>query len=57
MRDYNGFPAASTISIDEEVKHAPPSARALAEGDLVRLQVAVKSVLAPVTFGEVQPDG
>ena len=39
MKDYNGYPFSTDISINEEVVHGFPSHRILAEGDIVSLGV------------------
>lgn len=42
FKGYNGFPAASCISINDEVVHGIPSNRFLEEGDLVSVDVGTK---------------
>ena len=37
--DYNGFPASLCISVNEQVIHGIPSARKLAHGDIVSIDV------------------
>ena len=39
--NYNGFPAALCVSINEEVVHGLPSERKLKNGDLVKLDLGV----------------
>ena len=39
FKNYQGFPAASCISIDEEVVHGIPSKRIIKEGDIVSIDV------------------
>jgi len=39
---YNGFPAHSCISVNEEVVHGIPGARLLREGDLVSIDIGVR---------------
>lgn len=39
MLGFRGFPAALSVSVNEEVAHGLPSSRVLAEGDLVKLQL------------------
>jgi len=39
---YNGFPANSCISVNEEVVHGIPGARLLRDGDLVSIDIGVR---------------
>ncbi len=39
--NYNGFPAALCVSINEEVVHGLPSERKIKDGDLVKLDLGV----------------
>ncbi len=39
--NYNGFPAALCVSINEEIVHGLPSKRILKDGDLVKLDLGV----------------
>ena len=39
--NYNGFPAALCVSINEEIVHGLPSERMLKDGDLVKLDLGV----------------
>ena len=39
--NYNGFPAALCVSINEEIVHGLPSERKLKDGDLVKLDLGV----------------
>ncbi len=41
FKGYNGFPAASCISINEEVVHGIPSDRQLCDGDIVGVDVGL----------------
>lgn len=41
FKDYQGFPAALCVSINEEVVHGIPSSRRLEEGDIVGLDFGV----------------
>lgn len=41
FRDYNNFPAALCVSINEEVVHGIPSSRVLKEGDIVSLDLGI----------------
>lgn len=41
FKGYNGFPAASCISVNDEVVHGIPSARRLQEGDIVGIDVGL----------------
>jgi methionyl aminopeptidase len=40
--NYNGFPAALCVSINEEIVHGLPSERKLKDGDLVKLDLGVQ---------------
>ncbi len=42
FKGYRGFPAASCISINEEVIHGIPGSRAIKDGDLVKIDVGVE---------------
>jgi len=42
FKNYRGFPAATCISINEEVIHGIPSKRKLREGDIVGIDIGVK---------------
>lgn len=42
FKGYRGFPAASCISINEEVIHGIPGNRKIKEGDLVKIDVGVE---------------
>jgi methionyl aminopeptidase len=42
FKGYNGFPAATCISINEEVVHGIPGPKELAEGDIVGVDVGVR---------------
>lgn len=56
-----GFPGQTCISVNEEVVHGIPSARALVEGDLVKLDVTVEKdgymadTCETVEVGQVKP--
>lgn len=39
FKNYNGFPAAACISVNEVIVHGIPGARVLAEGDIVSVDV------------------
>jgi methionyl aminopeptidase len=58
---YRGFPAAVCIGVNEEVVHGIPSARRLAEGDIVKIDVGVTKdgLIADgartFTVGDVRP--
>jgi len=39
--NYNGFPAALCVSINEEIVHGLPSSRVLKDGDLLKLDLGV----------------
>jgi methionyl aminopeptidase len=41
FKGYDGFPACLCASVNEEVVHAAPSARALKEGDIISLDLGV----------------
>jgi methionyl aminopeptidase len=41
FKGYNGFPAASCISVNEEVVHGIPSERQLLEGDIVGIDIGL----------------
>jgi len=41
FKGYRGFPAASCISVNDEVIHGIPGSRKLKEGDLVKIDVGV----------------
>jgi methionyl aminopeptidase len=51
MHGFNGFPAASAISIDEQVLHAPPSDRKIAAGSLVTIQTSASTSLGYASHG------
>jgi methionyl aminopeptidase len=51
MKGFNGFPAASATSIDEQALHAPPSNRKIANGDLVTIQTLTSTSLAYASHG------
>ena len=40
MKGYNGFPMSATVSVNEQILHAVPSARQIASGDLIKIQTA-----------------
>jgi methionyl aminopeptidase len=40
MKGYRGFPNSSTVSLNEQMLHAIPSARRVADGDLIKIQTA-----------------
>jgi len=40
-KGYNGFPASSCISINEEIVHGVPSNRRLKNGDLVKVDIVI----------------
>src|SRR3954468_16486779 len=40
MKGYQGFPASATVSLDEQIIHAIPSDRRVADGDLIKIQTA-----------------
>ncbi len=40
--NYNNFPTALCVSINEEIVHGVPSERVLQEGDLVKLDLGIK---------------
>ncbi len=42
FKGYNGFPAASCISVDEEVVHGIPGSRKLREGQIVSVDIGVE---------------
>ena len=42
FKGYRGFPAASCISVNQEVVHGIPSNRMIKEGDLVSIDVGIK---------------
>jgi methionyl aminopeptidase len=42
MRGFNGYPSDSNVSVNEEVLHAPPSARTLGSGDIVKIQTSAR---------------
>ncbi len=42
FKGYHGYPASLCASVNEEVVHGIPSARRLAEGDIISLDVGVK---------------
>lgn len=42
FKGYNGFPASSCISIDEQVVHGIPGDRALKEGEIVSVDIGVE---------------
>lgn len=42
FKNYNGFPAAACISIDDVVVHGIPSLRVLKEGEIVSIDVGAK---------------
>jgi methionyl aminopeptidase len=42
FKGYRGYPAALCTSLNEQVVHGIPSARVLAEGDIISLDVGVK---------------
>lgn len=42
FKNYDGFPATTCISVNEEVVHAVPSKRILKEGDIVSLDIGLK---------------
>ncbi len=41
FKGYNGFPAACCISVNDVVVHGIPSSRALAEGDIVGIDIGL----------------
>ena len=41
FKGYHGFPASACISVNEEVVHGIPSARALVEGDIVGVDIGL----------------
>jgi len=41
FKGYHGFPASACISVNEEVVHGIPSDRALADGDIVGIDIGV----------------
>jgi methionyl aminopeptidase len=51
MRGFNGYPADTTVSVNEEILHAPPSARRLRSGDIVKVQTNARSGRAFVRQG------
>src|SRR5262245_47864246 len=51
MLGFHGYPAASAISVNEQVLHSPPSDRRLAPGDLVTIQSAAKNQHAFANLG------
>ncbi len=61
FKGYRGYPAASCISINEEVIHGIPGKKRIKEGDLVKIDVGVRKngyiADAAYTFeiGEVEP--
>lgn len=62
FKGYRGFPATLCVSVNEEVVHGIPSRRALADGDIISIDMGVKlngfygdsAVTLPV--GQVSPD-
>ncbi len=42
FKGFNGYPAASCISVNEEVVHGIPGPRVLREGDIVSIDVGVR---------------
>ena len=62
FKGYRGYPCTLCASVNEQVVHGIPSARALAEGDIISLDMGVKlngfygdsAVTVPV--GRVAPD-
>jgi len=42
FKGFNGFPAASCVSVNEEVVHGIPGPRTLSEGDIVAIDVGVR---------------
>ena len=62
FKGYRGYPCTLCASVNEQVVHGIPSARALAEGDIISLDMGVKlngffgdsAVTVPV--GQVSPD-
>lgn len=40
MKGYHEFPASATVSLDEQIIHAIPSQRRVADGDLIKIQTA-----------------
>lgn len=57
MLGYNGFPAGAAVSLNEEIVHGLPSGRAIAAGDLVKLQFAVVSSAGYAAQGWTFPVG
>ncbi|MCP4160898.1 MAG: type I methionyl aminopeptidase [Deltaproteobacteria bacterium] len=51
MLGYNGYPAATGISINEEILHAIPSSRKILEGDLVTIQTSIRGKAAFASQG------
>jgi methionyl aminopeptidase len=51
MLGFHGYPAASTISVNDQVLHVPPSDRRLQPGDLVTIQSAARSEHAFANLG------
>lgn len=46
MLNYRGFPAAAAVSVNEELLHGLPGSRALANGDLVKVEFRIGSGIA-----------
>lgn len=62
FKGYRGFPASICPSVNEEVVHAIPGTRSLADGDIVGIDVGVEiggyygDAARTLTVGEVKPE-
>jgi len=62
FKNYNGFPNALCVSINEEIVHGVPSDRKLKEGDIVSLDLGLihkgfcSDMAVTVPVGEISPE-
>jgi len=62
FKGYEGYPAALCTSINEEIVHAIPSDRVLAEGDIISLDLGIQyqgfhtDMAITVSVGQVSPE-
>lgn len=62
FKDYQGFPAALCVSINEEIVHCLPSQRKLKEGDIVSLDLGIlykgfhADMAITVPVGKISPE-
>ncbi|MBN1426406.1 type I methionyl aminopeptidase [Candidatus Fermentibacteria bacterium] len=62
FKGFNGFPAASCVSVNDEVVHGIPSSRTLRDGDIVAIDVGVRyrglysDAALSLPVGEISPE-